>query len=659
VSFMIVVIFAILKFKEFLNKQMIYKMNRKATFFKIASIILLAVAITSCNGLKKMAKNYNGVVYQVIPEVLKLEGDMVSVTINVEIPPKYFNKKAAVFFAPELVYEGGKTILTPHLLKGERVEGEGHDISYDKGTTIRYTETFPYIPEMKESELMVTPIVFLPNAPLEAGMTIEDARAAKKAVALGETKLADGVIITSTRIEMENEVRETIEVGEEIIKKDNKGNIMVEFYDVKFEREVPLLSTAPHGYEKVTIVSKNADVYYAKNLHNFNANLDWNKKTDVNAELDKLYDFVRQGWEIKGIAIDGWASPEGEETYNDGLSENRGNTVQKILNRSFGKIAKEEETKVSFTNPKDDINYKLVGHGPDWKGFIAKVEKSSIKDKKPILNVVRSSNPAEKEQKIRDMIDIYPELEESILPPLRRASIVVSCFEPKKTDQEIARLATTNPRELTQQELLYAGTLTEDWNTQYKIYQAATTAYPKSWEAFNNAGMVAMKLGKLKEAATYLKKAETLSANNAMVNNNLGVLYAMQKDYSKAEKYLLKANKMGVDNNYNLGVIDITKGDYSTALTKFSGVKCDYNVALAQVLSGDNSGAESNLECARKNGATYYLLAIVGANTGNEPLMYTNLKKAIKAKPSYKAEAKTDREFIKYFDADEFKAIVN
>jgi outer membrane protein OmpA-like peptidoglycan-associated protein len=545
------------------------------------------------------------------------------------------------------------------LIKGEKVEGEGYAINYETGTTIRYTETFDYIPEMKISELMVTPIAFLPTAPLEKGMTLEDARAARKAIDLGETKLADGIITTSQRIEVENEVRETIEIGEDVIEKDSRGNIKMSLYDIQITRNFELLSIAPHGYEKVTVVSKDANVFYAKNLHSFNANLDMNKKTDVKAELDKLYNFVRQGWEIKEVAISGYASPEGEETYNDGLSENRAKTAQKILNRQFGKIAKEKGTKVSFTNPKDDINYKIVGHGPDWNGFLAKVESSNIKDKRPILNVVRSSNPADKEQKIRDMIDIYPELEANILPPLRRAFITISCFEPKKTDQEIARLATTNPRELSQQELLYAGTLTDDWDTQFKIYKAATTAYPRSWEAFNNAGMMALKLGKIKDASTYLKKAEALSPNNAMVSNNMGVLYAMQKNYSEAEKYLTKANKMGIDNNYNLGIIEIDKGNYDAALTKFAGVKCDYNVALAQVLSGDNASAASNLECARKNGATYYLHAIVGARTGNEPLMFSNLKKAIKAKPSYKAEAKIDREFIKYFDNEEFKAIVN
>jgi len=635
-----------------------YKMKQKSTILKIASLILLVIVITSCNGLKKMAKSYDDVKYQVIPEVLETHAGKVEVTVNAEFPPKYFNKKAAVYFAPELTYDGGATILSPVMIKGEKVEGEGYSVNYETGTTIRYTETFDYIPEMEVSELMVTPIVFQPKVELVKGWTMDDAKAAPKAVDLGYTKLADGVITTSQRIEMENEVRETIEIGEEVIETDSQGNILIELYDIQIPQELNLLSLAPHGYEKVTIISEGANIYFPKNLYNFNANLKWNKKTDVKAELDRLYDFVRKGWEIKDIAIDGWASPEGEETFNDGLSENRAKTAQKILNRSFAKIAKEKETKVNFEDPKEDINYQLVGHGPDWNGFLAKVESSSIKDKSPILNVVRSSNPAQKEEKIREMIDIYPELEESILPPLREAKITISCFEPKKTDQEIARLATSNPSELTQQELLYAATLTEDWDVQYKIYQAATNNYPKSWEAFNNAGMTAMKLGKVRDASDYLKKADKLSPNNAMVSNNMGVLYAMQDNFTEAEKYLKKANKMGIDNNYNLGVIDITKGEYSQAMTKFTGVKCDYNVALTQVLMGDNASAEGNLECARKNGATYYLLAIVGARSDNEALMLTNLKKAIKAKPSYKEEARIDREFIKYFNNDDFKAIV-
>jgi tetratricopeptide (TPR) repeat protein len=167
-----------------------------------------------------------------------------------------------------------------------------------------------------------------------------------------------------------------------------------------------------------------------------------------------------------------------------------------------------------------------------------------------------------------------------------------------------------------------------------------------------------MKLGKTDEAKGYFQKAENLDKNNGMVANNLGVAYALKGSYTEAETYLVKANKMGIQNNYNLGLIDLTKGDFKGALAKFGTTKCNYNVALAQVITGNNSAAASNLECARKNGATYYLHAIVGARTNNEVLMMTNLKKAIKANGKYRAQAAEDREFIKYFGNAEFQSIV-
>jgi tetratricopeptide (TPR) repeat protein len=287
------------------------------------------------------------------------------------------------------------------------------------------------------------------------------------------------------------------------------------------------------------------------------------------------------------------------------------------------------------------------------------VKASNIKDKQPILNVVKSSRPEQREEEIRNMINIYPELEESILPSLRRATVLVNCFEPKKTDEEIARLATTNPGELNEKELLYAGTLTDDWNTQYKIYKSATTQFPNSWKGFNNAAYVALKLGKTDEAIQHLEKAQNLNSNNGAIANNLGVAYAVKKDYAQAEKNFLNANKMGVDNNYNLGLIDLQKGNYKAAISKFAGVKCNYHVALAQVMVENYKLAEEQLECARKNAGTYYLMAIVGARTDNKSMMMQNLEKAIKGDAKYKNCAKMDREFISYFDDSEYQALIN
>nr|NQU91997.1 hypothetical protein [Bacteroidota bacterium] len=524
--------------------------------------------------------------------------------------------------------------------------------------TVTYSDAFNYTPDMNESELVVNPMAFIPKVPLSSSMTLEDVTKVPGAVRLGETKLADGVIFTSTRIEVENEIREVIEVGEEVIQKDAQGNIKLEVYDIQIAKDIDLMELTPHGYEKVTIVTETAEVYFAKNLFNYNKSLKWNKKEDVPSQLEGLYDFVRKGWKIKDIVIDGWASPEGEETYNDGLSENRAKTAEWMLLKAFKKIAKEKETKVQFTNPKEDISIKYTGHGPDWSGFINLLEKSTIADKRAMINVINRASADKKEGEIKNMILIYPEIEDLLLPPLRRAEVVINCYEPKKTDAEIARLATTNPGELSKAELLYGATLTPDWNTKYKIYKSAASKYPDCWAAQNNAGYMAIKLGKIDDAIKYFEKAQNLNSSNGGIVNNLGVAYAYKKDYQNAEKYLKKANQMGVDNNYNLGIIDISKGDFKNALTKFSGVQCDYNVALAQVMNEDYNTAAANLECARKNGASYYLLAIIGARTNNETLLFSNLKKAIKANAKYKAEAAKDREFIKYFDNADFTGIV-
>ncbi|MFP4469874.1 MAG: TPR end-of-group domain-containing protein [Bacteroidales bacterium] len=591
-----------------------------------------------------MAKNYNAIDYEVTPEVLEVKGGEVSFTVKGDVPPKYFNKKAAVLFQPYVQYNGDEYMLKPMILKGENVSGEGTTINYANGGTFTYSATFNYQPKMRVSELMAELVAFAPKDGVAAGMTLEDARRMPRTTTLGDLKLADGIITTSYRIEVGNEVLETIETGD--------PNINRSEFDVEDQYKVDLLKLAPHGYEKVTVATENATIYYRINQHNFNPSLELNREKNMMEQLEGLDEFLTRGWEIKDIQIDGWASPEGEETFNEGLSERRANTAQNVLVNRFNKLA-------GFSNANEVINWKLMAHGPDWNGFVQRVKNSDLEDKQQILNVVEYSAPDRREEEIRNMILIYPALLETILPPLRRAEIAVNCYEPKKTDAEIARLATADPDQLEHHEMLYAATLTEDWNTKYNIYKTAAQNNAHSWEAQNNAGYMALKKGKIDEATDYFELAKTLSPNNGVVTNNLGVVYAMQGEYDKAEENFLNANKMGVDNNYNLGLIDLQKGNYESALTKFQGVKCNYNIALAQMMAGNNEAAASNLECARKNAETYYLMAIVGARTGNESMMLTNLEKAVKADPAYKEEAASDREFIMYYDDPDFVAIVD
>ncbi len=87
------------------------------------------------------------------------------------------------------------------------------------------------------------------------------------------------------------------------------------------------------------------------------------------------------------------------------------------------------------------------------------------------MNVVRSApNNLAKEKEIQNMINIYPEIEDEILQPLRRACITVNCFEPKRTKENIAELSTTYPDSLLVEELLFSATLTEDGKTRLIIF---------------------------------------------------------------------------------------------------------------------------------------------------------------------------------------------
>ena len=78
-----------------------------------AIFILAAAVLSSCGGLNKMVKDSDLVNYKVTPEVLEMHGGEVDLTVDVNYPAKYFNKKAVVTLTPVVRYEGGEKALDP------------------------------------------------------------------------------------------------------------------------------------------------------------------------------------------------------------------------------------------------------------------------------------------------------------------------------------------------------------------------------------------------------------------------------------------------------------------------------------------------------------------------------------------------------------------
>ncbi len=572
-------------------------------------------------GLKNMVKKFDEIKVEATPKVLEEKGDMVDYEITGTIPEKFLKKNNAILMQPILVYEGGQTPLNTFTLKGEEVAGEGDVINYKSGGTFTFKDTFKYSPEMNKSKLVIIPLAY--NAKKGTLATKKDIILSAKNSELGERELADGVIYTSERI-------------------DNKiANIGAE-----------------HGYKSEVIISKTANVYFAKNLYNLNWKLDLNKSEKSQKALANLKEFMSRGWEIESINIDGWASPEGEETFNENLSENRAKVAHKSGLKNLKHMLADKEMNLSFNNV-DDIKFNVNFHGQDWNGFTQGVKKSNIADKDAIVNVIsRAGGTLQKEEEIRNMIVIYPEIETEILSILRRSEISVNAFEPKKSDEDILALSMSNPKALDIYELLYAAHMAKCAD-KLGIYNSIMDQYPKCWKSKNNAAIIYIKDGNFDKAEALLNEAHNMYPKVALIINNLGVLHTYKGDYEKGESFFLKAQDLGVDVDYNLGVVEIDKGDYEKALTLFGNKTCDYNVALAQILTGQYAKAENNLKCAEGcEGSISYLMAVIGARTNNASMLYENLIKAIKVNDAYKKIAKEDREFLNFEDTLDFKTIV-
>jgi tetratricopeptide (TPR) repeat protein len=584
----------------------IQEKTMKSINFRILTVMLLAAALFSSCGLNRMVRNYDeGVRYTPATNPLEAHGGEVAAEVRGNISEGYFHRRAVMELTPVLVHEAGEEVLPTVTLRGSRTTTDGQMVNRDRAYGFDMNNVIDYRPEMAESELIIRARLYREGR-------------ADRATELPARKVADGVIATGERVDMT--ALET--------------------------------SIAPHGYEKETIITQKANLYFEYMRHNLNLRLPLNREDEAQQKRQELEEFLTRGWEIRSIEVNAWASPEGEVAFNERLSENRASTGERFLRDMIRRL--EREKRMEIERPSLQVQAK----GEDFDGFMQKLNASDLPDKQAIANVINSQlAPAERERRIKDMTVIYAEIEK-ILQPLRRAEFVVQAYEPKKTDEEIATLSTTDPSQLDVKELLYAATLTDDLNTRLTIYRSAQQLHPRDYRGFNNAGAVMIEMGNFDGAATDLERANQLEPNNGHVQNNLGILAAIEGDYDNARSLFEAARAQGIDVSYNMGALMVVKGDYQAAASSFAGRTCTYNVAMSQLMAGNEQAAINTLNCAPESAQVHYLKAIIGARRNDTSMMYDGLRRAIAMEPEYKEIASKDREFIQYHNRSEFQEIV-
>ncbi|HBN05293.1 MAG TPA: hypothetical protein DD434_05840 [Bacteroidales bacterium] len=583
-----------------------------------------------------MQKNHNQVRYQVSPNPLEVHGDKVIVTINGNIPENYFQKNAVVYMQPILTWETGEVILSPMNLKGSKIEGNGKAIDKKTGGRFVYKDTVLYREGMENAQLTLNPVAYKSNAVNEADATHSEALENPGAIQLGNVKISQGINSTSNRV-------------------DIRGD----------------LAMAPHNYSPKTTELMTANIYFTVNMADLNWNNEQNKKNDAKRAIDNMKSYIANNAVPRQIFVNAWASPEGEESYNIGLSKKRSETTEKLVNsildealteRAKAENIKPADVKKYIQDAKKDVVLQTNAKGEDWDNFIRLVEGSSLREKNTVINVVKSQpDKIRREQEIRNMSVVFRQIEEDILPILRRGEIAFNFSGVQKTDQEIAKMAVTNPDDLTFDELMYAASLTSNYANKLTIYKSATERFGSQWEGWNNAGAVGLTLNQLDESRQYLETADKLSPNNATIKNNLALLHLALKDVQTADKYMQEAVALGNEQAMvNQAIVDIKKGNYEEAARKLDGRKCVYNLALLQLLTGNTGNAIRTLDCCMDQTAEVnYLRAVCYARLDDVPGLIKNLREATKQEPAYKYKAKNDIEFRRYISNYEFQTIVN
>ena len=548
--------------------------------------------------------------YTVTPEVLETNNGTVDIALQGRIPEKYFLKKATLVATPVIVTPEGEKAYPPFILQGEKVKANNKVISYTDGGSVTYKGSIPYESAMRKSELVLK----------------VHASKGKKSLDFAPVKLADGVIATSTLVD--NSPFTILGVQ----KSKNTTGIYDPTID-KYQRIVP-------------------DKYVADLIYLINSS-EVRGKELTKDEIKELSKYVAEAYkadrkELKGVEVSAYASPDGKLDLNTKLSEKREGTASKAVEKNLKSNKVETELTTKYTPE-------------DWDGFKELMEKSTIQDKELILRVLSMySDPEVREREIKNLSSAFTAVANDILPKLRRAKITASVNLVGRTDEEISTLAINDPSKLNQAELLYAATLTNDPQVQKTIYTNFTKVYADDWRGYNNLGTVEFTLGEVDGAGVNFEKADKLDPKNPIVQNNLGCVELKKLNFAKAEELFGGATGAGNEVNDNLGIVKIKQGQYETAAKYFNDdTKSPANRALAQLLNNDVTGALHTLDAAPiQSGRVLYLKAIIGARTAKTSMMYENLGNAIKKDAAYKALAKTDLEFAKYFEDQNFKLIV-
>ncbi len=551
-------------------------------------IIPVAVAGTALllTGCNKKMNQFASDYFTTNPDPLEVVGTHVPATVTGSVPQKFFVKNAIVTVTPVLAYGSATQNGAPVTFQGEKVRDNYPVISYERGGTVTIPVNYVYEPSMQRSELYLD----------------FNVRQGNKTYALPRVKVANGIVATAALA----------------------------------DASTLTPAASADKFQRIINEKYSADIHFLINQANLRqSELTSDEVLRLNRDLRAAAgDTTRV---IEEINISSYASPDGNMEINTRLAQNRETNTKGYLENQLkkDKVTEFGELTAQFTPE-------------DWEGFRRLVAASNIQDKDLILSVLSMyTDPEEREREIRNLSSVFDQLADEILPQLRYSRITASVNVIGKSDAQLNAAFDSDPSTLTADELLYTATLTADPARQKAIYTAVTRLYPNDYRGYNNLGKVLYSQGDYDAAMASFKKASRLNANAPESQMNQGLVALVNDDWNAANASFGKAAGLE-DLGPALGLLYLKQGDVKGAVKAFGADKSN-NAALAQILDKDYAKAKNTLAAIpTPDATTYYLMAVLGARTGNEQMVVSNLRQSIKLDPAKGRQATSDLEFSRY-----------
>ncbi|WOK05013.1 MAG: tetratricopeptide repeat protein [Imperialibacter sp.] len=579
---------------------------------RLAFGILFGSLLMSGCALNKMIKLANDQQLEVTPNPLELHADKVEFEMSAILPPKML--PGGTSYSLKTFYQYG----TNEAELGT-VEFKAGDFPNSSSTTSRKSQTFSfaYDPAMAKGDVMIQGVA---------------AKGAKNKTT-EKMKVAEGVITTSLMVE-----------------------------------DIVAASYADHGYnDKEELEPTNVEFFFEQGRSVL-------RTSEKNSDRGKGFTaFVADKNVTRTVTITGTHSPEGTETINSDLSQDRAEAIEKWYRDMMAKY--------DYKGMADQIKFVLKPVVQDWTQFKTMLngfDGVSSDEKTAMLAVVNGTGTFEEKEKALQKLSGYKKVFDKIYPVLRTAKTEVLTVKVKRPNPEIAVLAkqigegSISADSLSNAELLFGATLTPSLTEKEAIYKAAIKKQD-TWVAHNNLGAVYLQMAAAASGAdvkknvdlalTQLEIANKQKANTAEVLVNMATVYMLQGDNTKA--YDVAGTVSGATGdalrklNTLKGTLEVKTAQYDKALMSFAGAdntaEVSFNRGLALVLKKEFSNAKTAFKDATDKDSSYakafYGLAIVGARTSNATEVTNGLKSAIAEDSSLKEKALTDLEFRNYADA--------